>query len=343
MIPDLIHYWLSGLQAAEHTIASTSGALDVNGHWATDILGRLDLPAGMFLEVSAPGAVLGNLRPAVKEECGLGSVRVILPAGHDTASAVAAVPSEPGGHHAYISSGTWSLLGLELDRPILGEDARLAGFTNERGVGDTYRFLVNIMGLWLVQECRRTWARQGRVRSYEELTAGAAATPSPGVVVDVDDPAFLHPDDMPAALAAQLAGTGQELPAGDTAMVRAVLEGLALTYRLTLERAERLSGIAVDTLHIVGGGSRNGLLCQLTADSCGRPVLAGPDEATALGNVLMQAMGVGEIRNLAEVHAGARRSSELTEYEPQPDIEWEERAARLHELRARGSDQRVPS
>jgi rhamnulokinase len=350
MIPDLFHYWLTGLRAAEHTIASTSGALDVDGRWAADILARLDLPVDVFLNVSSPGTVLGDLRAAVRDECGLGSARVILPAGHDTACAVAAVPSQRGGNHAYISSGTWSLLGLELDHPILSEDARLAGFTNERGVGlkpagraGTYRFLVNIMGLWLVQECRRSWARQGREWSYEELTAQAAATPSPGLLIDVDDPAFLHPDDMPAAIAAQLERTGQDPTIREPATVRAVLEGLALSYRLALERAERLSGMGVETIHVVGGGSRNGLLCQLTADACRRLVLAGPVEATALGNILVQAMGLGEISDLAEVHGVARSSADLTAYEPRPDIGWEERAARLQELRARTTDARAAS
>jgi rhamnulokinase len=341
MIPDLLHYWLTGLQAAEHTIASTTGALAVDGCWATDILARLDLPSEMLLPVSPPGTVLGDLLPAVKEECGLTSVRVILPASHDTACAVAAVPREPGVNHAYISSGTWSLLGLELDRPILGEDARLAGFTNERGIFGTYRFLTNIMGLWLLQECRRSWTRQGREWSYDELTAEAAATPSPGVIVDVDDPAFLHPDDMPAAIAAQLQRTGQKPVVGDAAMVRVILEALALAYRLALERAERLAGMYVDTIHVVGGGAHNSLLCQLTADACCRPVLAGPVEATALGSVLVQAIGIGDIRDLSEAHALARGSADLATYEPRLAVEWEDRAARLQSLRTRTADMRT--
>jgi rhamnulokinase len=341
MVPDLLHYWLTGLQAAEHTIASTTGALDVDGRWAADILSRLDLPGQILLDVSPPGTALGDLRPPVKDACGLTSARVILPAGHDTACAVAAVPSEAGTSHAYISSGTWSLLGLELDHPILGEDARLAGFTNERGAGGAYRFLVNIMGLWLLQECRRSWARRGREWSYEQLTAQAAATPSPGVIVDVDDPAFLHPEDMPAALAAQLALTGQTPVDRDAAVARAIFEGLALAYRRALERAERLAATRVAAIHVVGGGARNALLCQLTADACRRPVLAGPVEATALGNVLVQAMGLGEIRDVAELHSVARRSADLVRYEPRGDIAWEDRAARLQELRAPAADTRV--
>ncbi len=336
MIPDLLHYWLSGERATEDTNASTTGMLGVDGAWATRMLARLDLPAHILQAPSRPGTTLGPLRAAVRAECGLGAVPVILPATHDTACAVVAVPtvSRTAGY-AYISSGTWSLLGLELDHPILTEEARLAGFTNEGGVGGTYRFLTNIMGLWLVQECRRAWAGAGHDRGYEELTAGAAAAPSPGVVIDVDDPAFLHPDDMPAAIAGHLRRTGQDPRVVDSPirLVRAVLEGLALAYRTALERAERLAGVRVVTIHVVGGGARNAVLCQLTADACHRPVLAGPVEATALGNVLAQALGAGEIRDLTEAHGVAHRSTHAVLYEPRDADDWDERAARLHTLR----------
>lgn len=337
MIPDLLHYWLTGLRAGERTNASTTGALAVDGTWAVDLLARLDLPAHLLLPPMPAGTVLGELRPAVREESGLGAVPVILPGTHDTACAVVAVPAGPqraGAGHAYISSGTWSLLGLELDRPILGEEARLAGFTNEGGVHGTYRFLTNIMGLWLLQECRRSWARRGWEWSYDELNVRAATEPSPGVVIEVNDPAFLHPDDMPEAIAEQLERTGQALPAGPAALARAILEGLALAYREALARAEQLAGHRVEVIHVVGGGARNSLLCRLTADACRRPVLAGPAEATALGNVLVQAMGVGDIAGLEEAHAVASRSSEITEYQPGDAGDWDERAARL---RARGS------
>jgi len=325
LIPDLLHYWLTGLRAAEYTNASTTGALGVDRQWASDLLARLDVPAHMLLPPTSPGTVLGNLRPAVQQETGLSTAQVILPATHDTACAVAAVPATPrgpGASHAYISSGTWSLFGLELDHPIVSEEARLAGFTNEGGVGNTYRFLTNIMGLWLLQECRRWWARQGSEWSYEELTERAARERSPGVVVDVDDPEFLHPEDMPAALDRHLRKTGQMPPAQPTALVRAILEGLALAYRVALMRAEALANTRVDTIHIVGGGARNGLLCRLTADACRRPVVAGPVEATAIGNVLVQAMGVGQV---AEAHAVARASAELMTYEPRDTGDWEAR------------------
>ncbi len=338
MIPDLLHYWLSGERATEYTNATSTGMLGVDGAWAEDMLTQLDIPGRMLLSPSQPGTTLGPLREAVRAACSLGAVPVTLPATHDTACAVVAVPAEGGiTGHAYISSGTWSLLGLELDHPILTEEARLAGFTNEGGVGGTYRFLTNIMGLWLVQECRRAWARAGHDRGYEELTAGAAAAPSPGVVIDVDDPAFLHPDDMPAAIAGHLRRTGQDPGVVDSpiALTRAILEGLALTYRTALEQAERLAGVRVGMIHVVGGGGRNAVLCQLTADACQRPVLAGPVEATALGNVLTQAMGAGELRDLAEVHDVARRSTYVARYEPRDAGDWDKCAARLQAPRPR--------
>jgi len=340
MIPDLLHYWLTGVQATEYTNASTTGALGVNGQWAWEVLTRLDLPAAILLLPTQPGTVLGDLRRPVREAAGLGDVPVILPASHDTASAVVAVPATvqaPGVSHAYISSGTWSLLGLELDRPILSEEARLAGFTNEGGVGGTYRFLTNIMGLWLLQECRRSWARQGREWSYAELTAAAATVSSPDVVIDVDDPTFLHPDDMPTAIAGHLEGTGQPAVEHPVAIARAILEGLALAYRLAVERAEQLAGTRVDTIHVVGGGAHNALLCQLTADACRRPVVAGPVEATALGNVLVQAMGIDAVRDLKEAHAVARASSDLVVYEPRAAGDWDGCADRLRTMRAAGS------
>jgi rhamnulokinase len=334
-IPDLMHYWLTGLVSTEYSNATTTGAFGVDGTWARDVLARLDAPSHMLLDPTPPGTCLGEVRPAVREECGLGAVPVILPATHDTACAVVAVPAAPhpaGEGHAYISSGTWSLLGLELRHPILSEEARLARFTNEGGAGGTYCFLTNIMGLWLVQECRRVWARLGMSWSYEELTARAAAVPSPGVVLDVDDPAFLHPADMPAAINGQLARTGQRTVQDPVELVRAIFEGLALKYRVALERAEQLSGTRVRVIHVVGGGARNELLCQLTADACGRSVAAGPAEATALGNVLVQAMRRGEVRSLAEAHAIARSSAAVRVHEPHGSSEWHERHARLVSL-----------
>ncbi|MGH2344470.1 MAG: FGGY-family carbohydrate kinase, partial [Chloroflexota bacterium] len=240
-----------------------------------------------------------------------------------------------GQNHVYISSGTWSLLGVELDQPVLTDEAHLAGFTNERGVGGTFRFLTNIMGLWLVQECRRSWVRGGLNRGYAELTARAANMPSPEIVLDVDDPAFLHPDDMPAAIAAQLRRVGAPTIDDPVTLLRVILEGLALKYREAASTVERLTGKAVRTIHIVGGGSRNTLLCQLTADACGRPVLAGPAEATAIGNVLVQAMAQGVVRDIQEARSIIRSSFMLVEHEPTASIDWQAREETLSAIRGR--------
>jgi rhamnulokinase len=333
-MPDLLHHWLGAERASEFTNAGTTGALGVDGRWATDLLDRLGVPSHMLLPPTHAGTVLGTLRRALQDECGLGAVPIIAPPTHDTAAAVVAVTAS-GPDHAYISSGTWSLLGVELDQPVLTSEARLAGFTNERGVGGTFRFLTNIMGLWLVQECRRAWTRDGRNRTYAELTAQAANLPSPGIVLDVDDPSFLHPHDMPSAIAAQLRRVGTP-PIGDpVTLLRVILEGLALSYREAANRVERLTGKAIRTIHIVGGGSRNTLLCQLTADACGRPVLAGPAEATALGNILVQAMAHGVVRDISEARSMVRSSFEPREYEPRADIDWQAREERAATLRGR--------
>ncbi len=336
LMPDLLHYWLTGERMTEYSNASTTGALAVDGAWAADLLARLDVPSDVFVAPAHAGTIVGRLHASAQAECGLGTIPVILPATHDTACAVAAVPSRParpGVSSAYISSGTWSLIGLELDYPIVSDKARVAGFTNERGVAGTFRFLRNIMGLWLVQECRRVWARGGHDWSYQDVTVQAAAIPSPNVVIDVDDPAFLHPADMPAAIRNQLARTGQPPLEDPIVLVRAILEGLALSYRVALEQAERLAGTRVETIHIVGGGSRNSLLCRLTANACGRPVESGPVEATALGNVLTQAMGTGDVRDLAEAHAMACASTQVTVYEPETTTDWDDLLDRLGRLR----------
>ncbi len=334
-MPDLLHYWLGGERASEITNAGTSGALGLDGQWDSDLLAKLGVPSHMLLPPSPPGTVLGALRAPIQDDSGLGAIPIIAPPTHDTAAAVAAVPFEAGAddHRAYISSGTWSLLGVELESPVVTNEARLAGFTNERGVGDTFRFLTNIMGLWLVQECRRSWARAGLRQDYAELTARAEKIPSPNIVIDVDDPTFLHPDDMPTAIAAQLVRGGVPPITDPVVLVRAILEGLALSYRKAVKIVERLTGAPISAIHIIGGGSRNALLCQLTAEACGRPVLAGPAEATALGNILVQAMAHGIVRDRQEARAIVRNSVTLTEYLPNHEIDWNEREAKLAAIR----------
>ncbi len=319
MTPDLLHYWLSGQIAVERTDASTSALLGVDGLWLTDVLDRLDIPTRMLVKPEKSGTILGPVRPAVLDECGLKHLDVILPATHDTACAIVAAPFEPepeGFSRAYISSGTWSLFGIEIHQPILTEHARLAGFTNERGADETYCFHTNIMGMWLLQECRRTWARRGLAYGYEDLVSAAALLPALDVAIDVDAPAFLHPHDMLAAIGDHLTRGGQRVVTDPAEVTRLIVEGLALRYRRALDMAERLTGTRVRAIHVLGGGAQNRLLCQLTADACQRPVWAGPVEATAMGNVLVQAMGVGAVGSLAQARAIARASTMIERYEP---------------------------
>jgi rhamnulokinase len=336
MMPDLFGWLLTGRRAGERTDASTTQLLDPRaGTWSDELCAGLGLPRRILPEVIEPGTELGPLRKSVAEEVGIAALSVLAPGTHDTASAVAAVPAVGTGtaggppDWCYLSSGTWSLLGVEVPRPIIDATTLRYNFTNEGGVAGTTRLLKNIMGLWLVQECRRTWARAGRELSYDELLGRAAAAPPFAALVDPDDLSFLAPGDMPARLAAFCARTGQPAPADDGAFVRCALESLALKYRGTIERLEEILGAAIRTIHVVGGGSRNALLCQFTADACKRPVHAGPVEATAAGNVLMQAMGRRRIGSLAEARAVVARSFPVTVYEPRDPAAWDAAAGRF--------------
>jgi rhamnulokinase len=333
MIPDLFSFWLSGRAANEYTIATTSQCLDVSsGRWATSLLERLSLPTGIFGEIVPPGTVLGDLLPHLSEEAGLPPGKpVIAVGGHDTALAVAAVPAAAEGF-AYVSSGTWSLLGAEVEKPFVGEASRAANFTNEGGVGGTIRFLKNLCGLWLVQESRRHWARDGEADSYDRLTELAAAAPAFRSLVDVDDPSFAAPGDMPSRIQAYCRQSSQPAPETKGEVVRAALDSLALKYRYVLAQAESILGRRLEPLHVVGGGARNRLLCQLAADATGRAVVAGPVEATAAGNVLMQAISRGHLRSLAEAREVVRRSFEIATYEPRPSPAVEDAYARLVRL-----------
>jgi rhamnulokinase len=324
LMPDLFHYCMTGIKAIEFTNATTTQMYDPTAcGWAFDLVKRFDLPTAMLGTVIAPGTVLGPLRPAVATETGLNPVPVIAPATHDTGSAVAAVPAQ-GKSWAFISSGTWSLMGAELEAPLVNDQAAHYNFTNEGGVGGTIRFLKNVMGLWLVQECRRTWERAGQTYSYEELSRLAAAAPPFVSLVDPDQNAFILPPNMPAALADFWRRTGQPAPQEPGAVIRCALESLALRYRWVLERLEELLGRRLGVIHVVGGGSQNELLCQLTADACNRPVLAGPVEATAIGNVLVQAIGLGLLGSLADAREVVRRSFEVRTFSPQNSEAWHE-------------------
>jgi rhamnulokinase len=335
-MPDLFNYWLTGRRACEFTIATTTQCYDPRkGDWAIPLLEKMHIPAPIFPEVVQPGTVLGPLGLSVAQEVGLGQVPVIAPACHDTGSAVAAVPFESAtGKGCYISSGTWSLMGAEAPAPVITPQSLEYNFTNEGGVCGTFRLLKNIMGLWLVQECRRAWARQGESYSYDQLTRMAEAAVPFVTLVNPDDPAFLHPTDMPAEIRSFCGRTGQPVPENKGALVRCVLESLALTYRSTLEKLESLLGRELEVIHIVGGGSRNRLLCQFAADATQRPVLAGPVEATAIGNVLMQALAQGVFASLEEARAIVRDSFEVHPFQPGDPAPWDAAYERFCELAA---------
>jgi rhamnulokinase len=314
-IPDLFNYWLTGVAKSETTIASTTQFFNPESmSWATELLTRLELPAGILSEIVPPGTLLGKMIEPPHAP-------VYATAGHDTAAAVVAVPAERGDNWCYISSGTWSLMGLELAAPVIGARSLAANYTNEVGVSGTIRFLKNIAGLWLIQECRKAWMLEGAEYSYEQLARLASEARPFTAAIDPD--AFLEPGDMPAQIAAYCRRTGQAPPATPGEFARAILESLALRYRNVLEKLESLAGRQIEVIHIVGGGSRNTLLNQFVADCTGRRVVAGPSEATAIGNILVQAMGAGELANLDEARAVVRNSFELTTVEPHPSPEWE--------------------
>jgi rhamnulokinase len=323
-MPDLFHYFFTGVKVNEFTDASTSQIYDPTARtWAHGLIKAFGLPDHIFGTIVPPGSVLGTLRPSVATEVGTGPVPVIAPASHDTGSAVAAVPAQATSW-CYISSGTWSLMGAELPAPLISDKVQEYNFTNEGGVGGTIRFLKNIMGLWLVQECRRAWERSGQTYSYDDLTRLAEAAPPFASLVVPDHASFMLPPSMPAALAEFCRRTGQPVPAEPGACVRCALESLALRYRWVLERLEELLGHRLEVVHVVGGGCQNTLLCQFTADACHRPVVAGPVEATAIGNVLVQALGLGVIGSLAEAREVVRQSFEVRTFQPQLPQRWNE-------------------
>jgi len=332
LIPDLITYWLTGTVGAELTNASTTQLLNIHtGQWAGDIMRRLGIRRELFPRVRWPGDQLGRLRPDVATATGLDpATKVIAVGSHDTASAVAAVPARDE-RFAYVSCGTWSLVGVELDRPVLTPPSRLANFSNEVGVDGTIRYLRNVMGLWLLQESLRTWRAAGSTPSLPALLRDAARRPALACVVDAGDHEFLAPGDMPARIAAAAGRRDQSPPETPAAVVRCIVDSLALAHRAALIDAERLSGREVDVVHMVGGGARNELLCQLTADATGRPVEAGPDEASAIGNLLVQARTLGSVGpDLGAMRALARTAQPIRRYEPRGrPVAWERAASRL--------------
>jgi rhamnulokinase len=332
LIPDLIAYWLTGEEGCEVTNASTTQLVDPRTRdWSREVAAALDVDLGLFAPLRQPGDPAGVLLPEVLAETGLaGPVPVTAVGSHDTASAVVAVPAATR-RFAYIATGTWSLAGVELDAPVLTEESRRANFTNELGVDGTVRYLRNIMGLWLLQECLREWEATGGPRDLAELLAGAARATPLRSVVDAGDPAFIAPGRMPERIAEACRRTGQPEPRDPAETVRCVLDSLALAHRAAVADAVRLSGQEVEVVHVVGGGAHNELLCRLTADACGLPVVAGPAEAAALGNVLVQARAAGAVSGgLAELRALLRATQRLRHYEPSGDrAAWDGAAARI--------------
>jgi len=322
MIPDMLGLWLAGVRVSEVTNASTTGLLDVHRRtWDQELIASLALPGSIFAPLGTPGDVMGPLRDSVRDETGAPAKAVLTLVGsHDTASAVVGVPARDDSF-AYVVSGTWSLVGVELDRPVLTEASRQAGFTNEGGVDDRIRYLRNVMGLWLLQESMRTWELEGHPEQLTGLLIAAGELPAGGPIIDPDDPVFLPPGNMPARIATACARLDQRPPDSRAALVRCILDSLAAAYGRTVRDAARLSGRSVDVVHLVGGGARNSLLCQLTADACEMPVLAGPVEATALGNVLVQARARGLLAgDLETLRALVRTTQDVRRYEPRTSL-----------------------
>jgi len=321
-IADLVSYYLCGKIFAEYTLGSTSQFMDMRtGTWSKAVLDALKFPSNILPQIVPPGKVVGQLGAKIGVELGCGPIPVIAIGSHDTASAVAAGPASAG-KWAYLSSGTWSLMGAEIPKAIIDDKTLAYEFTNEGGVQKTIRLLKNIMGLWLVQESKRQWQREGTDLSYSEIAALAEnAAPFAGHI-DVDDSSFLPPGDMPKRLNDYLAKTGQKTARDKGQIIRIILESLALRYRAVLEAIEDATGQTVDVLHIVGGGIQNELLCQFTANALGKKVITGPIEATASGNILMQAIATEQIRTLAEAREIVRKSFEMKEFQPQDTSEW---------------------
>ncbi|GAA1845177.1 rhamnulokinase family protein [Pseudonocardia ailaonensis] len=327
LIPDLLTHWLTGARVAEVTNASTTGLLDARSRaWATTLMGRLGLDPVLFAPLVEAGTVVGGLTAPVRAEVGVDRpVPVVAVGSHDTASAVVGVPAATD-RYAYIATGTWSLAGVELRAPLTSEEGRAANFSNELGVDGTVRYLRNVMGLWLLQECLRSWGDP----ALGPVLAAATQEPGLAAVVDAGDPGFLAPGDMPARIRAACVRAGYPEPASRPALVRCILDSLALAHRRAVRDAVRLSGHEVEIVHVVGGGALNTLLCRLTADACGLPVLAGPVEAAAYGNALVQARALGAVAGgLPELRALLRASVELARYEPGGDSAAWDRAEEI--------------
>ena len=330
MIPDLVHYWLTGNAVCEFTNATTTQLVNpATRTWATELMRRLELPTHLLAEIVEPGTQVGTLLPSISRNSALSATRVIAPATHDTGSAVAAISARDG--TAFLSSGTWSLLGTELDAPVISPEALRHNFTNEGGVNGTTRLLKNVMGLWMLQCCRQSWTAQGQSCDHLELMELAAREDSFRCLVDPDHASFLRPSDMPAAIDQFCAKTHQPSPKSVGGYVRAILESLAFKYRLVLHNLEQLIGRRIHQIRVIGGGSKNRLLNQMTADATGRKLLAGPAEATALGNVAIQILATGGASSLKEVRQIIDRSYPVEGFEPLNTVKWDRHADRFEQ------------
>jgi rhamnulokinase len=335
LIGDAFNYYCSGVARHEESLASTSQLYNPRSKtWSRKLLGALGLPEGLFTPVAPSGTRLGPLRPELAAEAGLPPIEVVASCSHDTGAAVAAVPGR-GQNWAYLSSGTWSLIGVELPAPVITDQSREMSFTNEVGFGSTIRFLKNIVGMWIVEECRREWAQQGRDYDYRTLDQMTAEAPPFVSLINPNDPRFVSPDGMPDKIAAFCKETGQPVPAAPGAMLRCVYESLALLYAVMRARLEQLTGRKIDQLNIVGGGSKNDLLNQFTANALQVPVYAGPKEATAIGTIVVQAIALGHLKSLAEAREVVRRSTEMAAFQPKDVSAWQQAQARFAKLIAR--------
>lgn len=325
LTPDLLNYFLTGVKVTESTIASTTQMVDPRtGTWAKELLEKLDIPQHMLTEIVDAGTVIGTLREELCNELNIGRIPVIAVAGHDTGSAVVSVPAMEGERYAYLSSGTWSLLGLESHTPIVNDTTYGLDYTNEGGVNRTFRILKNIMGLWIYQECKRAWDKSGEAMSFDELEAAALECKPFAALINPDEDMFMSPGKMPEKVQEYCRKTGQYVPQTRGEIVRCVMESLALKYRMAVTGLEKIAGYDIPVIHIVGGGCKNTLLCQLTANATGRHVTAGPIEATAIGNVVTQLIALGEVKNLAEGRMLIRDSFPIQEYRPAEREAWEE-------------------
>jgi rhamnulokinase len=335
-MPDFLHWAMCGVKVSEFTIASTSQFLHpTRRDWSLPLLRKLRLPNHFLPKLIQAGARLGPIRESLAERIGLAGLKVVAPPTHDTASAVVGVPTihTGGTKWAYISSGTWSLMGVEVKQPVVTRRALELNMTNEGGIDGTYRLLKNIRGLWIVQQCKQSFDAAGRKYDYAKLV-GLAVTAKPFLsLINLHDPRFLNPPDMPMAIQDFCRETGQPVPRTDGELVRCAYESLALEYRQVLGSLEELTGEQIEVIHIVGGGSKNQLLNQLTADACQRPVLAGPVEATAMGNLLTQIRADSEVGSLGEMREVVRRSTKIKEYQPNAKMNWDDAARRFAVLR----------